>query len=103
MRLRFSMYWSFDEDIGLPLVRSLISRNKFRKTKTYLHCYDNTNLDETDKWAKLRPLIEAVKEKLQQFGIFSSELSIDEQMVSYFGRHSCKMFIRGKVFLSFFL
>ena len=101
MRPHFSMYWSFDEDIGLPLVRSLMSRNKFRKT--YLHCCDNTNLDETDKWAKLRPLIEAVNEKLQKFGIFSSELSIDEQMVSYLCRHSCKMFITANAFLSFFL
>ena len=97
------MYWSFVEDIGLPLVRSLMSQNKFRKTKIYLHCCDNTNLDETDKWAKLRPLIEAVNEKLQLFGIFSSELSIDKQMVPYFGRHSCKMFIRGRAFFhSFF-
>ena len=103
MRPRFSVYWSFDDDIGLPLVRSLMSRNTFRKTKTYLHCRDNTNLDETDKWAKLRPLIEAVNEKLQRFGVFSSELSIDEQMLPYFGRHSCKMFIRGKAFLSFLL
>ena len=103
MRPRFSMYWSFEEDIGLPLVRSLMSRNKFRKTKTYLHCCDNTKLDERDKWAKLRPLTEAVNENLQQFGIFSSELSIDEQMVPYFGRHSCKMFISSKAFLSFLL
>ena len=38
------------------------------------------------------------------YGIFSSELSIHEQMVPYFGRHSCKMFIRGKAlsFHSFF-
>ena len=34
--------------------------------------------------------------KLVQFGIFSKELSIEEQMVPYYGRHSCKMFIRGK-------
>jgi DNA excision repair protein ERCC-6 len=33
---------------------------------------------------------------LQQFGIFSKHLSIDEQMVPYFGRHSIKMFIKGK-------
>ena len=55
-----------------------MSRNKFRKRETYLHCCDNTNLDEANKWIKLRPLIEAVNEELQQFGIFSSELSIDE-------------------------
>ena len=41
VRPRFSMYWSLGEDIGLPLVRSLISQNKFRQTKTYLHCCDN--------------------------------------------------------------
>ena len=80
-----------------------MSRNKFRKREKYLHCCDNTNLDETNKWIKLRPLIEAVNEELQKFGIFSSELSIDEQMLPYFGRHSWKMFIRNKAFLSFLL
>lgn len=34
--------------------------------------------------------------KLQQFGIFSRFLSIDEEMVFHFGYHSCKMFVRGK-------
>ena len=28
--------------------------------------------------------------------IFSQHLSIDEQMIAYYGRHSCKMFIKGK-------
>ena len=51
VRSRFSMYWLLDEDICLSLARSLMSRNKFRKT--YLHCCDNANLDETDKWVKL--------------------------------------------------
>ena len=31
-----------------------------------------------------------------QFGMWSELLSIDEQMVPYFGRHSSKMFIHGK-------
>ncbi|KRX17368.1 PiggyBac transposable element-derived protein 3 [Trichinella nelsoni] len=33
---------------------------------------------------------------LQQWGIFSEALSIDEYMVPYYGRYSCKMFIKGK-------
>ena len=37
-----------------------------------------------------------LKDELIQFGVFSELLSIDESMVPYFGRHSCKMFIRGK-------
>ena len=92
VRPRFCMYW-------LLLVRNLMSRNKFRKREIYLH----TNLDETKKWIKLRPLTEAVNEELQRFRMFSSELSIDEQMVPYFGRYSCKMFIRDNSFLSFLL
>lgn len=32
-----------------------------------------------------------------QFGVFSHNLSIDEEMVPYFGRHSCKMYIKEKL------
>lgn len=45
---------------------------------------------------QVRPLINLMNEKFLQFGIWSEELSIDEQMVPYFGRHSCKMYIRNK-------
>lgn len=34
--------------------------------------------------------------KFMQYGIWSADLSIDEEMVPFFGRHSCKMYIRGK-------
>jgi hypothetical protein len=34
--------------------------------------------------------------RFSQFGIFAHNLSIDEQMIPYFGRHSCKMFMKGK-------
>jgi len=33
---------------------------------------------------------------VQQFGIFSKYLSIDEEMVPYFGHHLAKMFMRSK-------
>ena len=46
--------------------------------------------------AKIHPLQEAVNSSLQQFGVFSENLSVDEQMVPYFGSHSCKIFIRGR-------
>ena len=75
-----------------------MSRNHFWKIKSYLHVFGNDNLNLEDKWAlaKLRPLIQMVNDKLIQFGVFTEHLSIDEQMVPYFGQHSCKMFIRGK-------
>ena len=38
----------------------------------------------------------SVNATLAKFGVFHKDLSIDESMVPYFGRHIAKMFIRGK-------
>ena len=37
-----------------------------------------------------------LKKEFGKFGVFHSELSIDEMMVRYYGKHSAKMFLRGK-------
>ena len=95
-RPQFCHYWSNDADLASSFVRDLMSRNQFRKIKSYLHVCDNEDLELNDKWAKLPPLIDIVNNNLIQFGAFAEHLSIDQQMVPYFGRHSCKMFIRGK-------
>ena len=95
-RPQFCPYWSNDADLASSFVPDLMSRNQFRKIKSYFHVCDNEDLELNDKWAKLRPLIDIVNNKLIQFGALAEHLSIDEQMVPYFGRHSCKMFIRGK-------
>ncbi|XP_008179985.1 piggyBac transposable element-derived protein 3-like [Acyrthosiphon pisum] len=89
-------YWSKDEDKEVTLVRNTMSRNKFRFIKKNLHLADNHNLNPLDKFSKLRPFFDLLNQKFVQFGIFAHNLSIDEEMVPYFGRHSCKMFIRGK-------
>ena len=39
--------------------------------------------------------LQAVNASLQQFGVFAEDLSVDNQMVPYFGSHSCKIFIRS--------
>lgn len=93
---QLEMYWSRDEDKGVALVKNCMSRNKFRNIKRNLHLCDNAELDKNDKFAKLRPLFDAINERNLQFGLFSHNLSIDEEMVPYFGRHSAKMFIKGK-------
>jgi len=90
------MYWSKDEDKGVPIVRETMSRNKFRIIKQNIHLSNNSELDKTDKFAKLTPIFKLINQKFMQFGVFEHNLSIDEEMVPYFGRHSCKMFIRGK-------
>ncbi|XP_047110581.1 piggyBac transposable element-derived protein 2-like [Schistocerca piceifrons] len=39
---------------------------------------------------------EQVPDEFGKFGVFHSELSTDEIMVHYYGKHSAKMFLRGK-------
>jgi DNA excision repair protein ERCC-6 len=76
------------------MVEKAMSRSEFEKIKKYLHFADNENLDTADKIAKVRPLIDLVNKKIQKFRTFCCKLSDDEQMIPFFGRHSCKMFIR---------
>ncbi|KAI4469474.1 transposase is4 [Holotrichia oblita] len=90
------MYLSKNADKGVDLVRGCMSRNTFRSIKRNLHLADNSSLDNADKFSKLRPVFSLLNEKYLQFGIFTHNLSIDEQMIPYFGRHSAKMFIKGK-------
>lgn len=90
------LYWSKDEDKGIELVRKSMSRNRFDSIKQNIHLSDNDQLDKNDRFSKLRPLFDLINKKNMQFGVFSHNLSIDEEMVPYFGRHSCKMYIKGK-------
>ena len=89
-------YWSTQEDLGVSIVSNAMSRNRFYAIKKYFHVEDNNNLEQGNKVAKVSSLYKALNSSLIKFGIFHSQLSIDESMVPYYGRHSAKMFIRGK-------
>lgn len=89
-------YWSNQPDKQVPFVSNVMSRNCFQTIKKYIHLADNAHLEEHNKAAKVAPLYSKLNEALQQYGINHQDLSIDESMVPYFGRHSLKMFIKGK-------
>ncbi|XP_065320355.1 piggyBac transposable element-derived protein 3-like [Gordionus sp. m RMFG-2023] len=90
------MYWSNDSDISIPIIRDTMTQLQFRNLKYNIHLADNTKIDIHDRFYKVRPYINILNNKFQQFGIFKHHLSIDEQMIPYRGRHSCKMFIKEK-------
>ena len=46
--------------------------------------------------AKISPMYNKLNQQLVQYGMFHDLLSVDESMVPYYGRHSSKMFIKGK-------
>lgn len=92
------LYWSEDEDIDRQIVRKCMPRNRYFEIKRNIHFNNNNNInpDCPDKIFKIRPLIDKLNNNFIKFGIFSEKLSIDEQMVRYYGHHFMKQFIRGK-------
>ena len=95
---RRKFYWSRDSDVHNEAISSAMTRNRFLEIMKYLHVSDNGRLDGSDKMAKVRPLMSMLNERFLHYFEFvkKQDLSIDESMVPYFGRHGCKQFIRGK-------
>jgi len=71
-------------------------RDRFIQIMRFLHFADNTQPDTTDKMWKLRPLMKLIKQNFLDNFRPVQQLDYDESMVAYYGRHSCKQFIRGK-------
>ena len=59
------MCWEHQNDAGIPLVYKVISKSKFKQMKKYAHLSDNTQLDKSDKHAKVRPLYDITNRFLQ--------------------------------------
>lgn len=71
-----------DEDCNVPVVSKAMTRNRFLDIKKYLHFCDNTVAAETsDKMFKVRTLAKVLMKKFIQWGVFHTNLSIDESMV----------------------
>ena len=90
------LYWSTQPDFRVEIVAKTMSRNRYLEIKKYSHFADNLKLTAGNKMSKISPLYDMMNENLVQFGVFHKLLSIDESMEPYYGRHSAKMFIRGK-------
>lgn len=88
-------YWSNNPSLGCPIIKAT-TRDRFVRVKNFFHVCDNHNIDTNDKFVKVTTLNDMMNKRFMQFAVFSHNLSIDEQMIAYYGRHSCKMFIRGK-------
>lgn len=89
-------YWDSSTDMGNQLVKNSIRRDRFISILRYFHCADNSKIDLSDKFFKLRPLMDKLRNNFLKHFVPEEELNLDESMVKYFGRHPCKQFIRGK-------
>ena len=89
-------YWSNEPDLGVKIVAEALSRNTFQSIKSNIHFADNLNLPAGNKVAKVQLLYDSLNDQLVKCGVFHNLLSVDESMVPHYGRHSAKMYIRGK-------
>ena len=64
----------------------LFTRNRFLNVLQYLHLADNNNLNPSDKFSKVNPLLKMMNESCLENFIPEKNISIDESMVPYYGR-----------------
>ncbi|KAF2890290.1 hypothetical protein ILUMI_15883, partial [Ignelater luminosus] len=86
-----------DDDLGCPVVKATMSRNRYLKLKSILHFQHNSwaNKNKDGRGFKIRPLITKLHAQFQKFEGFDKNLE-NEMMIPYFGRNNFKHFIRGK-------
>ena len=93
---RRRMYWSLESDIRNDAIAGVMTRDRFDDIMRHIHLNDNNNLDVTDKFSKVCPLLAMLNERFLQYFLKQKNLSIDESMIPYYGRHWAKQFIHGK-------
>ncbi|XP_046998408.1 piggyBac transposable element-derived protein 3-like [Schistocerca americana] len=90
------MYWQSDIDSHNDLVTNVMSRDRFGFIFSNLHVCNNDNLDKSDHFGKICPLLCMLNDRFKQFVPHVRHHSVNELMVPYFGSHGCKQFIKGK-------
>lgn len=93
---RRRMFWELSDDSHNVLVANSIRRNRFEEIMRFFHVVDNDNLIPNDRMAKVNPLLKALNELFLLYAPLEKNLSVDEGMIPYFGRHGCKQHIHGK-------
>ncbi len=95
---RRRLYWQKQPDVYNELIAGSMRRDRFDEIMKFFHAADNTKLPKNDKYAKVRPLLEILNDNFMKYGeaFGPGNVSIDESMIPYFGRHPAKQFIRGK-------
>lgn len=91
---RRHMYWSADSDLHIESIADSMRRNCFDEIMGSLHVVDNTKITN-DPFFKVRPLFSELNTSYKVMS-FKEWLSVNENMVPYFGRHGCKQFIKSK-------
>ena len=86
-------YWSTDSKMHNAFISSHITRRRFEEISRYLHFVNNTTLPLRDepgfhRLQKVLPIISAMKRKFQENFNPHAQISIDEAMIPFKGKHT---------------
>lgn len=92
---RIRMYWS--PELNLEIFKSSMTCERFFQLRTHLHIVNNLEKpsDCTDKFYKVRPVLDAVRSRILQFDV-DENISIDEQIIPFEGRLAMKQYMKDK-------
>lgn len=95
---KYRSMWSNEDDLRNDMVYNAMRRNRFEEICRNLHFEPNMRPPDnnTDKLWKLRPILDHIKAKMLENFHAQQNLSFDESIIEYFGRHGLKQFIKGK-------
>lgn len=93
---RVKMYWETKDDVWNKAIAESMPRNKFLNIMRSFHVCDNAELNKNTKFAKIAPLWQLLNDRWLKYFAGDANLSIDESMIPYYGRHSAKQHIHGK-------
>ena len=73
-----------------------MNRDRFDEILQYLHPEDNNNLTAGEKLAKVGSFYKMMNERFLKSFQLEENLCVDEAMIPYYGKHSAKLYTKGK-------
>ena len=78
---RQEMYWERRENCHNLVVSAMITKTEFLECNRYLHLADNNAVNSSDKFAKARPLFNAINEQCILNSQPNQHVRVDKSMV----------------------
>ena len=97
---RLHLYWSGDAVYKTDIFGQSMARDRYLLLLRFLHFADNdlidTNDPDRDRLAKIRPIIDLIRDRCATVYSPARDLCVDESLVLFKGRLGFKQFIRTK-------
>lgn len=93
---KIQINWSKRAIIETPIFRKCMPLRRFLQITRFLHFADNDATDNRDKLRKVTPVINYFNKKFKDVYIMEENIAIDESLMKFKGRMSCKQFNPSK-------